>query len=58
MPLAAFMLPIVVSNGAVSLLEMIEETPLELVPLLEVVQVVNTLAVLSGFFRGCRWCML
>ena len=30
--LAAFVLPIVVSYGAVSLLEIIEEPPLELVP--------------------------
>ena len=56
--LAEFMMPIGVLDWAVSLLEMIEEPPFELVPPLEVAQVVNTWVVVSGFFRGCRWCRL
>ena len=48
-PLAAFVLPIVVSGGAVSLLDMMQEPPLELVPPLEVAQGVSTWAVVSVF---------
>ena len=48
--LVALVLPIVVIDGAVSLLEIIEEPPLELVPPLEVAHGVNTWAVVSGLF--------
>ena len=47
-------MPIGVIDWAVSLLEMIEEPPFELVPRLEVAQVVNTWVVVSGFFKGVQ----
>ena len=53
-PSSVFVLPILVSDGVVSLLEMIEDTPLELVSPLEVAQGVNTLAVVSVFFQGMQ----
>ena len=49
-PSSAFVLPIMVSDGSVLLLEMMEDLALELVPPLEVAQIVNTLAVVSGLF--------
>ena len=48
------MLPIVVRDGSVSLLMMMEEPPLELVPHLEVVQEVNTWVVVSCLFLGIQ----
>ena len=53
-PLSAFVLTIMVRDGAVSLLEMMEDPPLELVPPLEVTQGVNTWAVVSGLFYGVQ----
>ena len=43
-------MPIVVSDGAVSLLDIMEEPTLELMPPLEVAQVENTWVVVSGVF--------
>ena len=49
-PLSAFVLTIMVSDGAVSLLYMMEEQPLELVPPLELAHGLNTWVVVSGLF--------
>ena len=48
--LAAFVLPIVVRDGDMSLLKMTEETPFDLVPPLEVAQGLNTWAVVLCLF--------